>query len=148
MHELTQPEWLGERDRPDVGSWSSTPPTSDEFTLLIDDLGCSDCVYDYFFWLIPHLLDTIEKCDDSTDRNLMLYCFGFRFIQAVGQKNRTKQLVDILEASIPRVAALVTNAISCDSRGRHLHFATLAACHGEPDTVSYTHLTLPTIRLV
>ena len=56
-----RPDWSGERPLPDIASWKITPPATGEFTHLIDDLGCSDCVYDTFFWLIPHLLDTFRK---------------------------------------------------------------------------------------
>ena len=137
MDRPEEPEWYGQRNRPAIERWSDSPPTEDEFTLLIDDLGCSDCVYDYFFWLAPHLLTVIENCDNQELRDSMLFSYGFRFIQAIEQPSKNESLANLITESIPRVKKLTMNAIQASSRGRHLHFATLAACYGEPDMAIY-----------
>ena len=132
-----QPTWHGERELPDIMLWKRETPNVDVFQTLIDDLGCSDCVYDSFFGLILHLLDIIENATAVSVRNTLLDRFGFRFIQAIEQQRRSEAPLGQLQAAIPRVKKLTIDALETDSAALHFHLATLAACYGDADMGIY-----------
>ena len=113
-------------------SWQHTPPSMDDFTKFVEAMGCSDCIYDSFYFSLPYLLDQVEASLESCQDKMI---WDLRLPTAAEQANQSEECRVIFESCLSRIRKLLIARLEAmPSRGtRRFHLAGLAACYGDTE---------------
>ena len=85
-------------------SWQQAPPSIDDFTKFVEATGCSDCIYDSFYFSLPYLLDQVEASLESNQDKMI---WDLRIPTSAEQANQSEDCRVVFESCLSRIRKLL-----------------------------------------